>query len=385
MKNSMRTKIMTWLAGAAFLCAFLPTISLADTIKIGAILAETGPAGFLGKPEAKTLQMLVEQVNARGGVAGKHKVELLIKDSGGKKEQAVSLAKQLIEEDKVFAILGPTRSGSTMAIKNIVEQSKTILISCASTKKIVDPVAKYVFKTPQNDSLAARMILQEMKKEGITKIAVVVGGTGFGKMGKMFVNKLAPEYGISVLMNETYSPKATDLSPLVTKMMSNKGIQGVVNWSIVPAQTILAKNMRQQKWNIPLFLSHGFGNIKYVQAGGPATEGIMFPAGRLLIADSLAADNPQRDVLVKYKNDYESKYHEPVSTFGGHAYDAFKILCKAVDEAGSLDKEKVRSTIENMTFVGTGGIFHFSPTDHSGLKIDAFDMMVVKNGKFAKF
>ncbi len=385
MKHCLKTKVISFLAGAALLCAFLPASTLADTVKIGAILAESGPAGFLGKPEAKTLQMLVEQVNARGGVDGKHKVELLIRDSAGKKEQAVSLAKQLIEEDKVFAILGPTRSGSTMAIKKIMEQAKTILISCASTKKIVDPVAKYVFKTPQNDSLAARMILQEMKKQGITKIAVVVGGTGFGKMGKMFVNKLAPEYGISVLINETYSPKATDLSPLVTKLKSNKEIQGIVNWSIVPAQTILAKNMKQQKLNLPLFLSHGFGNIKYVQAGGPATEGIMFPAGRLLIADTLPADNPQRDVLVKYKNDYESKYHEPVSTFGGHAFDAFKILCKGIQIAGSLDKEKVRSAIENMTFVGTGGIFHFTPADHSGLKIDAFDMMVVKNGKFAKF
>ncbi len=360
------------------------TAAEAHDIKVGAIIAETGPAAFLGKPEAKTLQMLTDQINAAGGING-DKIELILKDSGGKKENAVSFAKQLIEEDKVFAILGPSRSGSTMAIKNIMEESKTILISCASTKKIVDPVAKHVFKTPQNDSLAVRMIFMEMQKKGISKIAVVVGGTGFGKMGNMFLNELAPEYGITVLENETYSPKATDLSAVVAKLMANKEIQAVVNWSIVPAQVILAKNMRQAGWDVPLFLSHGFGNIKYVQTGGAALEGVLFPAGRLLIADSLPADHPQKEVLVTYKNDYESKFNEPVSTFGGHAYDALMILVNAIKAVGGKqDTAMVVDAIENMTFVGTGGVFKFSPEDHSGLKIDAFEMMTVKDGKFAK-
>ncbi len=379
--NGLLRKSVMVLAAIGLLAA--PAVQ-AGTLKIGAILAETGPAAFLGKPEVKTLKMLVEQVNAKGGILG-NKVELVIKDSAGKKENAVSFAKQLIEEEKVFAILGPTRSGSTMAIKNICEQAKTLLISCASTKKIVDPVARYVFKTPQNDSLAVRKIFEEMQKQKISKIAVVVGGTGFGKMGKMFMNKLAPEYGIQVVANETYSPKVTDLSALVTKLKANKDIQAVVNWSIVPAQTILAKNMRQAGWDVPLFQSHGFGNINYVKSGGKATEGIIFPAGRLLVADSLPDDNPQKAVLVQYKNDYESKYKEPVSTFGGHAYDAFMILKKGIETAGSLDKEKVRDAIEHMTFAGTGGVFKFSPKDHSGLGIDAFVMMTVKNGAFAPY
>jgi branched-chain amino acid transport system substrate-binding protein len=380
-KNILRNAVLTIAAVGLMTVPGLQSAQ-AGTIKVGAIIAETGPAGFLGKPEAKTLHMLVDQINAKGGVNG-NKIELILKDSGGKKENAVSFAKQLIEEEKVFAILGPTRSGSTMAIKNIMEGAGTILISCASTKGIVDPVAKHVFKTPQNDSLAVRMIYKKMNAMKISKIAVVVGGTGFGKMGKKFLNELASEYGITVLANETYSPKATDLSAVVTKLMGNKDIQAVVNWSIVPAQTILAKNMRQAGWDVPLFLSHGFGNIKYVELGGPALEGALFPAGRLLVADTLAADNPQKSVLVNYKTQYESKFNEPVSTFGGHAYDAFMILMKAIETAGSADTAKVVAAIESMTFVGTGGVFKFSPQDHSGLSIDAFDMMTVKDGKFA--
>lgn len=356
----------------------------AKTLKIGAILSVTGPTAFLGVPEANTMEMLVESINAAGGVNG-NALELIIKDTAGQKEKAVSYAKQLIEEEQVFAILGPTRTGSTLAIKSLCERSKTILISCASSKKIVDPVGRYVFKTPQNDSLAVRKILEDMQNKGISKVAVAVGGTGFGKMGKMYSEALAPEYGISIVATEVYAPNVTDLSSLVAKWSNNSEIEAVINWSIVPAQTILARNMRQAGWDVPLYLSHGFGNIKYVEVGGKAVEGVIFPAGRLLVAQALADDHPQKKVLVDYKRDYEATFDEPVSTFGGHAYDAFMILVQALEKTGVADTEKVRQTIENMRFVGTGGVFQFSPEDHSGLKLDAFEMMTVKDGTFVSY
>ena len=365
-------------------CIAMTGLASAKTLKIGAILSITGPTAFLGVPEVNTLKMLVESINAEGGINGEM-VELIVKDSAGQKEKAVSYAKQLIEEDKVFAILGPTRTGSTLAIKSLCEKSGTLLISCASSKMIVDPVAKFVFKTPQNDSLAVRKIMEDMKKNNITKIGVAVGGTGFGKMGKKFSEMIAPEYGITVVATEVYAPNVTDLSSLVAKWKGNPEIQAVINWSIVPAQTILAKNMRQAGWDVPFYLSHGFGNIKYVEVGGKAVEGVIFPAGRLLVAESLPDNHPQKKVLVDYKKAYEAKFNEPVSTFGGHAYDAMMILKQALEQVGSADKMKVRDAIENMTFVGTGGTFKFSETDHSGLSIDAFEMMTVKDGKFTPY
>ena len=355
-----------------------------ETIKVGAILAVTGPASFLGGPEARTLEMMVEKINANGGVLGK-KIDLIIKDSGANPEKAISFTKQLIEEDKVFAILGPSTSGETMKIKNIVEEAKMILISCAAAEVIVNPVAKYVFKTPQKDSHAVQKIYGTMKDQGITKIAILAGNTGFGKAGKGQLEKAAADFGIEILMAEVYDKKSTDLSAVVAKLMANKDIQAVVNWSIVPAQGILAKNMRQAGWDVPLFQSHGFGNVKYIAAGGAAAEGIVFPAGRLLIANSLPENHPQKQLLVRYKIDYETKYPEDkVSTFGGHAYDALTILVAAIEKAGSTDKEKVRDAIENLQGVaGTAGVFNFSAEDHNGLDIDSFEMLTVKDGKFA--
>jgi branched-chain amino acid transport system substrate-binding protein len=378
--SSLLTVVISFCLAAAFTPV---SAAKAETIKVGAILAVSGPASFLGGPEARTLEMMVDEINANGGING-NKIDLIIKDSGANPEKAISFAKQLIEEDKVFAIIGPSTSGETMKIKNIAEEAKMILLSCAAAEVIVNPVAKYVFKTPQKDSDAVKKIYGTMKDLGISKIAVLTGNTGFGNAGKGQLEKLAPEFGIEILASEVYDKKATDLSAVVAKLMANKDIQAVVNWSIVPAQGILAKNMRQAGWDVPLFQSHGFGNIKYVEAGGAAAEGIIFPAGRLLVANSLSDDNPQKALLVKYKVDYETKYPEDkVSTFGGHAYDALTILVAGIEAAGT-DKEKVRDAIENIKELpGTAGIFNFSPEDHNGLDINSFEMLTVKDGKFA--
>lgn len=353
-----------------------------STIKIGGIFSITGPS-FLGVPESNTAKMLVEKINAAGGIDGK-KIELIIEDDGGKPEQTLALAQKLIEEEKVIAIIGPSTSGATLKIKQFCEENKTILMSCAAAEKIVNPVAKYVFKTPQKDSFVVNWIFKTMQEMGINKIAILTSNTGFGLAGADQLKKFAPDYNIDVVISETYDKATTDLTAILTKV-KGKNVDAVVNWSIVPAQSIIAVNMKQLKMNIPLFQSHGFGNIKFVKNAGDAANGIIFPCGRLLIADQLDDTNPQKEALVEYKNEYESKYNEDVSTFGGHAYDALMILVEALKKAGT-DEEKLRDAIEQTQgFAGTGGVFSFSPEDHNGLDMSSLEMLTVVDGKFAKF
>ena len=375
--------VKLFMVALGIMAASVAPAPAAETITVGAILAVTGGASFLGAPEAKTLEMLVDDINAKGGIHGK-KISLIIKDSAGDAEKAISFAKQLMDEEKVLAIIGPSTSGETMKIKDLAEQNGTILLSCAAAETIVNPVAKYVFKTPQKDSDAVKKIFLQMKKMGISKIGVLSSNTGFGGAGKAQLEKLAPENGIQILISEVYDKAATDLTAEVTKLKA-ANVQAIVNWSIEPAQAIVIKNARQAGMTMPIFQSHGFGNIKYVSAAGAAAEGVIFPAGRLLVADALSDKNPQKALLLSYKKAYEEKYKEDVSTFGGHAYDAMRILEQALKAAGkSADKEKIRTTIENMKgLVGTAGIFNFSAADHNGLDLNAFEMLTVKNGKFA--
>jgi len=353
-----------------------------EPIKIGAIFAVTGPASFLGAPEEKTVRMMVDEINAAGGVLGR-KVEVIIKDSGASPEKAVSFAKQLIEEDKVLAIIGPTTSGETMQIKGLCEENEMILVSAAAAEVIVNPVAKYVFKTPQKDSQAVTWIFNTMKDMGISKFAIVSSNDGFGAAGKAQLEQMAGPAGMEILANEVYDKQATDLTDILTKIKGTAGVQAVINWSIVPAQAIVCKNMKQIGLDVPLFQSHGFGNPKYVEQAGVAAEGTLFPAGRLLVVDELPADHPQKKLLADYKEQYEALYKENVSTFGGHAYDALTVVLAGIRAANSTDRAKVRDAIENLKGLpGTAGIFNFSPEDHTGLDLSAFEMLVVKDGKF---
>ena len=372
------TKILALAAGIA--AAAHATAKDTKPIKIGAILAVTGPASFLGAPEARTLEMLVADLNAKGGIDGR-KVELLLRDTGASPEKAVSFAKQLIDEEQVFAIIGPATSGETLAVKGIAGEGKTLLLSCAAAEAIVNPVAPWVFKTAQKDSHALQKIFQQMKKSGISRIGVLSSNTGFGKAGREAIAKMAPEQGIQIVADEVYDKAATDLTAEVTKVKAASP-QALLNWSIEPAQSIVIKNARQIGMTIPIFQSHGFANIQYAKAAGAAAEGVVFPASRIVVAEALPEKHPQKPVVAAYKRAYEARYKEDVSTFGGHAYDALGILARAVKEAG-LDREKARAAIENMKgFVGTAGVFDFSPTDHNGLSIDAFEMLTVKGGKF---
>jgi branched-chain amino acid transport system substrate-binding protein len=348
--------------------------------KVGAIFAVTGPAAWLGTPERNTAKMIEQEVNKAGGING-HPLEIIIEDTVGDPTKTVTAAKKLITKDEVLAIVGPSRSGTTMAVIPIVEEAKVPLISCAAAESIVVPVKPWVFKTPQKDSDAAVKIYETMRERGISKIAIITATSGFGDQGRKQLKKLAPELEIEIVADETYGPDDTDMTAQLTKIKASEA-QAVVNWSIVPGQVIVAKNMRQLGMKIPLFQSHGFGNIKYAQTAGEAGEGIIFPCGRLLAVDTLADDHPQKEVLAKYKKEYEAKYEEDVSTFGGHAWDGLQLVIAALREVGP-DREKIRDYIENTNnFVGTGGIFNFSPEDHSGLTKDAFEMLTVKNEKF---
>jgi branched-chain amino acid transport system substrate-binding protein len=322
----------------------------------------------------------VEQQNARGGVGGRP-IQLLLKDSGGNAEKAVSFAKQLIEEEKVVAIIGPSTSGETMAVKAIAQQGQTLLLSCAAAEVIVNPLASWVFKVAPKDADAVDLIFARMKAAGTTRIGLLSSNTGFGKAGKEQAEKRAAAAGIQILVSEVYDKAATDLTAEVTKLKA-AGVQALLNWSIEPAQSIVIKNARQVGLDVPIYQSHGFANVQYAKAAGAAAEGVIFPASRIVVAESLDPKHPQKAVVMAYKTAYEARTKEDVSTFGGHAYDAFTLLVKVLGEGGG-DREKVRAALEaTRGFVGTAGTFNFSPTDHNGLDASAFELLTVKDGRF---
>lgn len=352
-----------------------------EPYKIGALFAVTGAASFLGEPEKNTAIMLQEQINKAGGING-HPLEIIIEDTKSDETQAVLSAKKLLEKDKVLVIIGPSTTGESMALVPIMNNAKTPLISCAAGAPITQPVKEryWIFKTPQYDLSAVEAIYTYMKEKGIVQVGIITISTGFGDAGRKALHEMAPKYGMTIVADEKYGPKDSDMTTQLTKIKAS-GAQAVINWSVGPGQVIVTKNWHALKMGIPLYQSHGWGSKKNIELAGKAAEGVIAPLGRLVGWDKLPDKHPQKALLKKYTQDYEARYKSEPGTFGGHAYDSIMMIAEALKKAGP-DKKKIRDYIETkiQKWPGTGGIFNMSPGDHCGLDKDAFEMVVVKNG-----
>jgi branched-chain amino acid transport system substrate-binding protein len=370
-KMALACAVLAGLHGAA---------SAADPIRIGSVVSATGAAAYLGDPELKTLQLYIERINAEGGVLGR-KLELVHYDDGSEANKANSFAKRLIESDKVDLIIGGTTTGSTMAMIPLVEKAGMPLISMAAGVPIIEPVKKWVFKVAPTDRMAAEKVFTEMQRLGLSKIGLLSETSGFGQSGSKETQAVAPRFGITIVANETYAPKDTDVTAQLTKIKSAPGIQAVFVFGAGQGPAVATKNYKQLAITLPLYQSHGVASEEYIKLSGPAAEGVKLPAAALVVAGQLAASDPQKAVVTAYEKTYKDRYKADVSTFGGHGYDALMIAVAALKKAGGTDKAKLRDAIEaTKGYIGTAGQFDMSPSDHMGLSLSAFRLLDVKNG-----
>lgn len=375
----MKKTMKTFLAGAVLALGSLAAMA-SDPIKVGSVLSVTGPAAFLGDPELKTLQLYVEDINKKGGVLGRQ-LQLVHYDDGSDANKANGFAKRLLDDDKVDILIGGTTTGSTMSMVPLAEKSGTPFISLAGAVVIVEPVKKFVFKTPHTDRMAAEKVFEDMKKRGLTKVALFSETSGFGQSGKKETELVAGKYGITLVANETYGPKDTDMSPQLTKIKSAPGVQAVFVFGLGQGPAIVTKNYKQLGITLPLYQSHGVASDEFLKLAGPAAEGVRLPSPAQLIGDKLPANDPQKPVVLAYDKAYKERYKQDVSTFGGYAYDGLMLAVDAIKRAGGTDKAKVRDAIEaTKGYIGSSGKVTMSPTDHMGLDLSSFRMLEVKNG-----
>ena len=379
---------------AAIVLALLPVLALAteagaqapEPYRVGAIFSITGPGSSLGVPERDTALMLEAEVNAKGGVKGPdgrlHPLKLVIYDDASDETKAVLAAKKLIDEDRVAAIVGTTLSGTSLAILDTVQKAEVPMVSCAAASKIVEPAAerKWIFKTPQSDALIVGALVEHLKAKGLTRVGWLNVDYAFGQLGWIEFEKAAQKAGLTVVANEKFGQKDVDMTAQLTRVRT-AAPQAVVVWSIPPSASIATKNYADLGLKLPLFQSHGVGNKRYIELAGPGANGVVFPAGKLLVAEQLADNDPQRGVLLAYARDFEARYG-PRNTFGGHAWDAVKLVVGAMEKAGT-DRAKLRAAIETTrNFVGITGVFDFSASDHNGLDRRAVVMTEIADGQW---
>ena len=360
----------------------LTTAALAE-IRLGASISATGPAAFLGDPEAKTLEILVEQLNAAGGIGGEH-IALVLYDDAGDPNKARTFATRLVEDDEVVAIIGGTTTGTSMSILAVAEDAEIPFISLAGAIDIIDPVKRHTFKTPHTDRMACQKIFEHMQNQGFTGIGLISGTDGFGASMQAQCKDVAGDFGITIVADETYDPKDADMTAQLTKIRNAAGVQAVLNPGFGQGPSIVTRNYRQLDIGLPLYQSHGVASDGFIElAGTDAAEGVRLPGTALLVADLLADDDAQKPVVTAYKAAFEGKTGIPVGTFGGYAHDAFLILTDAIARADAAEPAAIRDAIEATTgLAGTTGIYSFTATDHLGLDLSAFRMLEIKDGKW---
>ena len=378
MKKALTTTALVLLAGLG-----LSPAAQAE-VRIGASVSATGPAAFLGDPEAKTLEMLVEELNAAGGINGEE-IKLVLYDDGGDPNKARTFATRLVEDDEVVAIIGGTTTGTSMSILSVTEDAEIPFISLAGAIDIIDPVKPFTFKTPHTDRMACQKIFEDMKKQGYTKVGMISGTDGFGASMQAQCKSVVGDYGIEIVADETYDPKDADMTAQLTKIKGAEGVQAVLNPGFGQGPSIVTRNYKQLAIDLPLYQSHGVASDGFIElAGADAAEGVRLPGTALLVAGLLADDDAQKPVVTTYKTAYEGKFKAPVSTFGGYAHDALLIMTDALKRAGSAEPAAIRDAIESTSgLAGTTGTYTFSPEDHLGLDLSAFRMLEIKDGKWA--
>jgi branched-chain amino acid transport system substrate-binding protein len=354
-----------------------------ETIKIGGLLETSGFIASLGQPGLEGAMLAVEQINAKGGIAGK-KLELININTESDNTKTVSAVKRLTEQDQIVAIVGPMNSGSSFASADTVQRSETALISNGGSRGIVLPAAekKWIFLAPLTDVLVQSIMLSDMKKKGIKKIALLNSDTPFGTSGREQLEKNAGSYGVTIVMQQTFANDDKDITPQLTKIRGSDA-EATVIWATGPGLAISVKNHRQLGIKSPVYLAHSANDFNFLRLAGEAANDVLIPSSKIYVVDSLSADDPQKPVLQAFVKDYQAKYGKLPATFAGNGYDATMMIAEAIRKAGT-DRAKIRGAIEGLkNHVGVTAIYSYSPEDHFGAQADSVVMLEVKDGKFA--
>lgn len=358
----------------------------AEPIKIGAFFALSGPQAHIGTPTKLVAELAVKRINAAGGINGRP-LELVMGDTESDPAKAASIAKKFIHQDKVAAIIGPTSTGEGMQVKKIVEEAGIpIVMTVGGDPPIMAETGPYtyIFKSPQRSSTAVARLFTYLRDKKLTKLGLMYATDPFGKDGVGWLKKLAPEYGLTFVAEESFGPKDIDMTAQLTKI-KNAQPDAIVVWTVGPAGPIIAKNKAQLGITIPLFQCHGQPDPKYIELAGPASEGDRMPATKLMVADELADTDPQKKVIQEFIQLYKEAGLDkqfPINTHSGYAWDAVYLITNAMKKAGT-DPKKLREAIEQTKgYVGISGIYNLSPEDHNGLGVDSMVMVEVKGGRF---
>jgi branched-chain amino acid transport system substrate-binding protein len=349
-------------------------------INIGVSVSATGPAASLGIPEKNTFAILPTSV------AGE-KINFIVLDDATDPGQATKNARKLVTEDKVDVLVGSSSTPSCAAIAEVANETGTPQVAMCPVDL---PAAKnnWVFRAPQHNSLMAKALVGHMQQSGVKTLGFIGFNDPYGEDWLKQITAAAEAAGIKLTVVERFNRVDTSVSGQVLKIVAAKPDAVLVGASGTPAAlphtTLIERGFKGQ-----IYQTHAAANKEFLRVGAKAVEGGILPIGPIAVANQLPDSHPSKKPALEYIKLYEAKYGAgSVSSFGAYAYDAFKLIEKAIPIALKQAKpgtpkfrQALRDAIESeREIAGAHGVFNMSATDHFGLDERARILVRVENG-----
>jgi branched-chain amino acid transport system substrate-binding protein len=355
-------------------------------IKIGVDIEMSGPAAVQGKAYSRAVKLVADRINADGGVQvgeEKKKIKLIIRDNKSDPAESLTVAKSLIHNDHVTAIVGGGSSPTTMSIVDTVERAKVPMVSMGSSTAIVTPIAhrQYIFKTPGNTNVVADVMMKTFTEKGLSRVSLLTVDNAYGDAGLKAWKNLQDQGKVKLVDTEKFTDQDKDYTVQISKMLAADP-DVVVVWAIPPGAGIAAKNLKQAGFPAEkTFFDTGAGAELFIKGAGKAAEGMQMVHSPVLAGDEISAHDDLARGEKKFYDAYRKKYGS-FSGFAPMAADALTAITNAITEAGKLDDAAIRDALENLSFHGVFGDYYFSRSYHGGVDESSLCLMKVEHGKW---
>lgn len=375
-------KLATTLAGLTLGFALMFNLGVAQAeVTIGVSVSATGPAASLGIPEKNTFALLPQTV-------GGEKVKYIVLDDATDTTTAVKNARKLVGEDKVDVLIASSATPTSMAILEVAVETKTPQITMAPVPPLDDAKRAWAFQTPQGFPVMANAIVEHMAANGIKTVGFIGYADPYGEGWLKSFQAAAEHKGIKLVAIERYQRTDISVTGQALKILSANPdavlVAGSGTPAVLPQATLLERGYKGK-----FYQTHGIANRDFLRVGGKTVEGTVFPVGPMLLAEQLPGSHPSKRPAMEYIKAYEAAHGvNSRSTFGGHAWDAYLLLNRAVPVAMKKAKPgtaefrlALRDALEAVKELpATHGVFTMSAKDHNGLDGRAVVMARIENG-----
>jgi branched-chain amino acid transport system substrate-binding protein len=339
---------------------------------IGVISYISGPGAAYGEAITSGLKLAQKEINEKGDV----QINLMIEDSAGKQDQALTAAQKLMNSENVTAIIGPTLSTEMNVVGPEADLNGVPIMGTSTTAEGIPQLGDYVFRNSIPEALAIpASMTKAIEKYGAKKVAILYGNDDvFTKSGFDTMKKAAEEMGLEILTIETFQKGQSDYNAQLTKI---KGMNPdlILASALYNEGAVIMDQARKMGIDVPFVGGNGFNSPEVIKIAGEAANG-------LIVATPWYGekDDPKvKDFVSKFEEEYGKKPDQ----FAAQAYDALYIYAEALKNAGEADRDAFRDALAQVKdFNGILGNFSF---DEEGDVVMEPTVLIIEEGQFKVF